>query len=149
MCSLHLFMQSYDPSTRVSFSEFIRQTINGKSRVKRWANHVDLWLAQPNVNFIRFEDIVKGTPETLAKLSKILILEARYQEPLLPNAIRGLWHGRWLRFSSINPENTAIVGFYRGQKTARWKTEFSKADHEFFYMEAGNLMERLGYNQTS
>jgi hypothetical protein len=69
-------MQSYDPSTRCSLSDFLRQPTNGQSRVKQWANHVEQWLAQPNVHLIRFEEIIKQIPETLNKLSQILNLKS-------------------------------------------------------------------------
>ena len=78
LCSLHLFMQSYDPAARCSLSEFLHQTVNGQSRVQQRANHVEKWLAQPNVHPIRFEDIVKQTPTTLAKLSQILGTDPSY-----------------------------------------------------------------------
>lgn len=145
MCSFHLFMQSYDPSARCSLSEFMRQTIDGQSRVKRWVNHVEQWLAHPNVHPVQFEDIICRTAETIDKLACVLGVEAKHVEPLLPQSIRSLWHGRWVRLTSIAPESTAIIGYYRGQKSAKWKTAFSSSDHVFFESEAGNLLRRLGY----
>jgi hypothetical protein len=145
LCSFHLYMQSYDPSTRCSLSDFIRQTTNRQSRVKQWANHVEQWLAQPNVYSIRFEEIVKQTPNTLNRLSQILELKADLKEPLLPISIRSLWHGRWVRLSQANPESTAIIGYYKGRKSATWKTAFTRADHAFFEAEAGDLLRKLGY----
>ena len=145
LCSLHLFMQSYDPTTRCSLSDFLRQTVNGKSRVKRWAHHVEQWSAYPNVHLIKFEDIFKQPRATVAKLSRILELEANYTEPFLPRPISSLWHGRWIRLTATKPESTAIIGYYKGQKPAKWKAAFNQADHDFFNAEAGNLIRRLGH----
>ncbi len=145
MCSLHLFMQGYDPKTRCSLSDFLRQTINGQSRVKRWANHVNTWLAQPGIHFIKFEDIITNTLPSLIEISQILDLEPLKIKPLLPKSIRGLWHGRWVRLTETRPESSAIIGYYKGQKSVKWKTAFSLSDREFFHAEAGELLQRLGY----
>lgn len=145
MCSLHLFMQSYDPSTRCSLSDFIRQTVSGVSRVKQWANHIEQWLAHPNVYPIRFEDIIHRTPETLNLLADLLGEQSNGVAPLLPRSIGSLWHGRWVRLTQTQPESTAIIGYYKGQQSAKWKNAFSLADHAFFEAEAGNLLRQLGY----
>ena len=145
MCSLHLFMQSYDPYTRVSLSEFIRQDINGENRVKCWVNHVEKWLAYPNVYSLHLEDIISHTSTVLNELSLALKIQPLFKQPLLPSNTKNLWHGRWIRISSWDPESTAIIGYYKGKKVLNWKTSFTKDDHEFFNNEAGNLMERLGY----
>jgi FkbM family methyltransferase len=65
LCSLHLFMQSYDPTTRCSFSEFLRQAVNGKSRVKTWATHIRQWQQHPKVCIVRFEDLIHSPESTL------------------------------------------------------------------------------------
>lgn len=145
MCSFHLFMQSYEPSTRCALSDFLRQEIGGESRVKRWANHIEQWLAQPNVHPVRFEDIIYKTSETLETISEILNLDLKGEEPLLPQSIYGLWHGRWVRASQMRTESTAIIGYYKGQKSAKWKQAFSADDHAFFESEAGDVLQRLGY----
>lgn len=142
-------MQSYDPTTRCSLSDFLRQKVNGQSRVKQWVNHVEQWLTQSNVYLIRFEDVIKQTRPTLTKLSQIIETEVSHKEPLLPKSIRSLWHGRWLRLCAIQPESSAIIGYFKGQKSAKWQTAFTNSDHDFFSQEAGELLQRLGYSLTS
>lgn len=145
MCSLHLFMQSYDPKTRCSLSEFLRQTVNGHSRIKQWANHVELWLAHPNVHVVRFEDIINQTHSTLTKLSQILVSDAQYFEPLLPKPILSRWHSRWLRFCTTKPESSAIIGYYNRQTTLKWQCALTVDDGIFIHQEAGELLNKLGY----
>lgn len=145
LSSYHLFMQSFDPSTRCSLSEFLRQTTGGKSRVRQWADHVEEWLSYPGAQPIQFEDIVQHTSSALDQLSLILNLEAKCCKPLLPKSIHSLWHGRWIRLTQVKPESTAIIGYYKGQHSVAWKTAFSEQDHAFFELEAGDLLKRLGY----
>lgn len=145
LCSYHLFMQSYDPIARCSLSDFIRQTNQGNSRVKQWANHVEQWINHPDVHPLQFERIISHTAHTIESLAQILNTEAKPIEPLLPASIRSLWHGRRVRLTQTNPESTAIIGYYKGQKSAQWEQAFSPADKAFFESEAGDLLHRLGY----
>lgn len=148
MCSLHLFMQSYDPTTRCSLSEFMRQNTQGRSRVAHWANHVRQWMALPHVTVLRFEDVVRQTQDTLDVLGSALNLSPMYVHPLLPAPIKSLWHGRWVRLTQMRPESTAIIGFYDKQAVQKWKTAFDERDRHFFHQEAGDLLMELGYEDS-
>ncbi|NEO66545.1 MAG: sulfotransferase domain-containing protein, partial [Moorea sp. SIO4G2] len=140
LCSLHLYMQSWDASTRVPLSTFMRQKKNGYSTVKWWSNHVKSWLKEPKVNILRFEDIVHTPEQMLEKISHGLNLKPLYIEPLLPERLKGLWHSRWMRVTSRNSESTAILGCYRNQKVDKWRDVFTESDRVFFHQEAGDLL---------
>lgn len=145
LCSLHLFMQSYDPSTRCSLSDFLRQQEEGQSRVKRWVNHINHWLEQPHIQVLKFEDLIDNPRETLTLLGHALDLKPQYKEPLLPRSPNNIWQGRWARLTQVRPESTAIIGFYRGQKTQKWQDSFTESDRKFFHEEAGDVLMKLGY----
>lgn len=148
MCSFHLFMQSFHPPSRCSLSEFLRQPDPERTWVRRWADHVEHWLDEPDVIHLKFETIVRQPVKTLTQLSQTLNLNPRFQEPLLPRPFQNIWESRWHRLVSHQPESTAILGFYKGQKKQRWQSQFTQADREFFHQEAGSLLIRLGYETS-
>jgi len=148
ICSLHLFMQSYDPTTRCSLSEFMRQKVGGVSRVKNWANHLQRWLNEPQVKVLKFEDIIKNTHSTIENLGQDLQLKSMNQQPLLPKRIKSLWHGRWTRLTKTRSESTAIIGYYQGKKVQKWQKVFTPEDRHFFNSEAGTILRNLGYEKS-
>lgn len=148
LCSLHLFMQSYDPKTRCSLSEFIRQEVNGCSRAKNWANHIQTWSSKANVTLLCFEDVIKNTRSTLNTIGGKLNLSPLYQEPLLPKQFNNVWQSRWTRLTKQNAESTAILGYYHGQKVQKWQTAFTAEDRQFFNSEAGEILIDLGYEKS-
>jgi len=148
ICSFHLFMQSFDPTARCPINEFMRQEVRGTSRVKQWANHVEAWLNQSNAKILRFEDIIRTPEQIVDKVSTDLNLTPLYVEPLLPQRLKGLWHSRWMRVASLNSESTAILGYYRNQKVQKWREVFTESDREFFHQEVGDLLIKLGYEDS-
>lgn len=146
MCSLHLYMQSFDPATRCSSKEFIRQSKNGQTRIEEWANHVRRWSGVPEIFILKYEDILSSTGKTIANLERFLALEACYSQPLLPKATKGVWHGRFNRLWGRRPESSAILGFYGGQKVRRWREAFDEDDLQLFREQAGDVLEKFGYN---
>lgn len=149
LCSLHLFMQSYDPSARCSFSEFIRQEVDGCSRAKNWANHIKAWINQPNITALCFEDIIHDTELTIQKIREISKLSYISKHPLLPLKVSSIWYGRWARFAKKKSESTAILGYYLNQKVKRWQESFSLEDCQFFDREAGETLINLGYESSN
>ena len=146
LCSVHLWMQQFDPITRCTFSEFLRQQSDGMSRPKKWAHHVRSWLQQPDVNLLRFEQSVTKTSETLAQIGKNLGIEPLYVKPLLPK--RRLYGSKiedYLLRLLRRFESTAIVGRYRNQQPKKWQQAFTKEDRTFFHQEAGEVLIELGY----
>ncbi len=148
MCSLHLFMQSYDPLARCSLSEFIRQEVHGVSRVKHWSDHIQNFLVKPNVKVLRFENIINNTQSILTEIGEELQLKPLWQEPYLPEKANSLWYGRWQRLVKKNSESTAIIGYYRGQKVQKWQQVFTPEDRQFFQIEAGKTLLELDYEQS-
>ncbi|MCC0176430.1 sulfotransferase domain-containing protein [Waterburya agarophytonicola K14] len=149
MCSLHLFMQSYDPSTRCSLSEFIRQKTGDTSRIKNWANHIKMWLDEPKVKILKFENVIKNTESVLENIQHDLELTPLHQQPILPTRIKSLWHGRWIILTQRKAESTAIIGYYRGQKVSKWQTAFTLEDRKFINSEVGDLLIQLGYEKSN
>ncbi|MEM9446955.1 MAG: sulfotransferase domain-containing protein [Cyanobacteria bacterium P01_E01_bin.6] len=145
LCSLHVFMQSFSPETRCSLSEFLQQQVNGKSRVRAWAEHVKAWADLPDIYVLKFEDLIKKPRQTIASLAESLELMPRYVEPLLPQSPQNIWQGRWARLTQWQPESSAIIGYYNGQKTQQWQEAFKESDRVFFHQEAGDLLLKLGY----
>ena len=146
MCSYHLYMQSFAPKARCPFSEFIRQEINNKSRVKVWANHVRDWLSQEDIFILKFEELINHPSQVAEKLGHYLSLSPLYSQPLLPKAPQSVWHGRWTRMTHRRPESTAILGYYNGQKTQKWQEAFTQDSLSFFHQESDDLLVELGYN---
>lgn len=149
LCSSHLWQQNFNPSARCSFSEYIRQTENGMSRAKYWANHVQSWLNNPKVKLLTFENNVKNTAEVLAQVGKDLGLQPLYKEPLLPRKrkIGNRWEDYWLRIIR-DFESTTIVGRYKSQTPKKWQENFSQEDKIFFHQEAGEMLIKLGYEKS-
>lgn len=145
LCSMHLYMQSFVPETRCSLSEFLRQRVDQTSRVKAWANHVQIWMNQSDIHLLKFEEIIQRPKQTLTTLSKVLGSTPTYCEPLLPKAHQNIWQGRWARLTQWCPESSAIIGYYRSQKTQKWQDGFTSNDRAFFHQEAGDVLIKLGY----
>lgn len=55
--------------------------------------------------------------------------------------------GRWARMIESQPESTAILGNYH-QKSQKWRQIFTQSDREFFHKEAGDLLIKLGYEES-
>lgn len=149
LCSLHEFLQSYDPSSHCSLSDFIHQQSSGVSRPKKWANLVTHWLdqanGQPNVHLFKFEDFIHKTDECVDRMGNILNLNPLRVEPLLPSSISTLWQSRWMVLTQRQPESTAHI---TGTKTPKWQEVWSPEDRRFFHQEAGDLLMQLGYEES-
>lgn len=141
LCSFYIFTKGYDSSCPGSLSEFLRQERNGCSRVKFWAHHVNAWLQKDDVYHLRFEDVIRDTQSILEKIARPLGLIQKANTGYLPKMTQNLWHGRWNRLFTRQPESTAIIG----SQKLKWKDCFSEADRAFFHQEAGALLQQLGY----
>lgn len=149
MPSLHIFMQSFVPATRTDFSTFLRQPFaTGANRLRYWADEVNEWTSKPDVTTLRFEDVLKDTTGAINTIAVATDMTPVYREPLLPKKVEGLWQSRLIRFTSIRPETTAIVGYYGGQRPKKWREAFTTEDLAFLEAEAGEIMQELGYNKA-
>jgi hypothetical protein len=145
ICSSHVFAQVFAKSARCSLSEFVNQNKDGFSRPGRWANHVSTWLEEPNVYYLKYEQMTTETGKVVEELSKIIGSGPLWKKPLLPAKIKSPWTSRLNRLVAIKPEQTAIFLRYRGQKPPKWKQGFTREDREFFHREAGMVLIKLGY----
>ncbi|MBI1369309.1 MAG: hypothetical protein GC162_11735 [Planctomycetes bacterium] len=147
MCSLHLYMQSFDARARVDMSTFLRTEFRGMSPAKYWAHHVALWRAIPGVHVQQFESITKKTPEALTALGEALGLTPRNVQPLLPAKGGGTWQMRLERMFSTRPGSSAILGRYQGKSPLKWREAMSEADRALFCEQAGRTLIELGYEK--
>jgi hypothetical protein len=146
LCSAHVWKQEYDPSARCSLAKFIRQKIDGKSRVELWADHVAAWTSQDNVHVLKFEDIISSTRVVIEHLAERLALDPTLATPYLPEKIErgGRWADYWRRVTR-NFESTAITGRYNGKEPEDWEKAFTENDCLFFEEEAGDTLRAFGY----
>ena len=148
LCSLHLWRQEWDASARCSLSEFLRQENRGVNWVRRWAEHVRCWLAEPEVHVLRYEEVVADPAAAVARIAAWAGLTPVGAEPLLPPRLRGPWHRRWMRFMTVDAPSTAVLGRYRGRSPAAWREVFTRADRAFFQEQAGDALLALGYEDS-
>jgi len=149
MTSLHLYEQSFHEAARETFSKFIRLPCIDDpvyNNIQWWAHHVESWVKQPHVKVVKYEDIVKNTRQTLGELGEYLQMTPIYQEPMLPQRTQNIWQGRLNRLLKKVPESTAIIGYYKGQKTPKWEEAFKEDDYRLFKQEAGGVMQQMGYS---
>lgn len=87
MCSMWTWRRVFDPSARVPFAEFIRQTDDrGRSRVRVWADHVSAWGRVPGVLMVDFDRIVRDAPSLLAEIGAFIGETPAIQDPPLPRS---------------------------------------------------------------
>ena len=151
ICSWHLFQQRNEVSARVPISDFIRQidTQFGVSRVKAWAMHVDAWLDEPDTVVLAHEEVLKDPRGTITKLGSELGLTPLFKEPLLPKPWKSRTKRRLSRLFAFRTEGTTHMGRFKGQVPVKWKTGFTREDRAFFHEEAGDLLIRLGYEDSA
>lgn len=147
LASLHAFESLYDPSARVTLSDYIRQEVDGVPRPKIWADHILSWIDHhPAPNIIHFEDVVGHPKAMVEQLAEWLGHAPRGIEPVLPPRLR-FRHKLWMARVTGIPESTNVIGRNLGTKLQNWRTAYTTADIELLEEHAGDLMRRLGYLQ--
>lgn len=146
LCSLHRYMQAYNPRTRCPLAEFMRQEQDGMSRPRYWAHHVRAWRGVPGVRWLAYEEIVAQPGAVLERLARELGLAPRRVEPLLPRPLRSRWQGRAVRLFSRRPAATTILGATGARSD--WRTDLHAEDRAFFQRESGDLLVELGYEDS-
>lgn len=141
MCSYRIFKRA---DGDVAIGEFIRQRVDGESRVARWARHVRTWTAEPGVLVVPYEHLIEHSREQLARIAEHLDEQPQWRQPILPRRLRSRTEGRIARLLGRGG-STTIVGRPRGAAPRRWQELFDEADREFFHQEAGDLLTQLGY----
>jgi hypothetical protein len=145
LCSYHLFRQKFDPDAGKSVGAFLRETENGTSRVRRWADHVRAWREEENVHLVQFERLIEDPEAVLQEIGDVLGLVPTGRTPFLPRSFDSIWESRWARLTQMRPESRAIIN---GEKQD-WREAFAAADRAFFHQEAGALLMTLGYTESA
>ncbi|WP_423824252.1 sulfotransferase domain-containing protein [Salinibacter ruber] len=141
LCSYQLFRQKFDPDAEGPIGAFIRQDEGGTNRARRWAEHVQSWLRDPEVHGVQFERLLDQPKIVIRELADKLGLNPIWREPLLPRPFQSIWQSRWARLFRMRPESTAIINGARQE----WQDTFSAEDRQFFHREAGDVLIDLGY----
>ncbi len=148
--SLYHYMQPIAPEARVPFSQFIRQRVNGVSRVAAWAQHVRSWRIRAGVCHVKMEELVNQPFETLNRLAADLDLPPAPDEPQIPRRCDADFLSRAWRRLVPTPSSTAIVPRHEVAEYSTSRQAFSQeADRRFFHAEAGDLLIELGYEQSA
>lgn len=134
MPSMHLYEQSFNPQARCAIKDFIRQPYLGKAtRIHYWNDQILTWFNKPEFLSLRFEDILQMPAQTCEKIAQHTGLKEELKTPLLPPKVTSIWHARLQRIFSTNPNSTAIVCNYKGQKTRPWQDVFDSEDLDFIH----------------
>jgi hypothetical protein len=148
LCSLYVYTRSHDRSAPPTLSEFLRQPVQGRSRVRRWAKEVRACLALPGVRPVRYDALVGDPAGAVARFAEELDLAPIPRTAALPRRIRSRWGSRWWRLFATHPEATSIPASAWGRRSPSWQSEFSHSDRRFFHDEAGDLLIELGYEDS-
>jgi hypothetical protein len=146
LCSWHEMSAGSDLAAHVPFSEFIRQHVYGVSRVKNWALHVQGWLEEPTVNYVRMEDLLVQPTKTLGALARKLGLRLDPNACQLPRRTASHFEHRLKRLFTAKPQSTALIS--RKQRPG-WREVFAPEDCRFFYEESNGMLIQLGYEDST
>jgi hypothetical protein len=97
------------------------------------------WLEQPEVLCLRFEDLILDRQAALGKLLDYLV--QRGFTPTLPRP-----QELAILQQAIAPQKS---GTFRKGQPGNWREHFSQANKAFFKENAGDLLVRLGYEQSN
>lgn len=148
--SLYHYMQPIAPEARVPFSQFLRQRVNGLSRVAAWAQHVRSWRKRAGVFHLKMEELLNQPFETLSRLTGSLDLPAAPVDPQLPRRCDADFLSRAWRRLVPTPSSTAIVPRHEVAECSTSRQAFAQeADRRFFHAEAGDLLIELGYERST
>lgn len=148
LVSLHRFMKGFAPEARVTLSQFIRQRIDGVSRVRRWAEHVENWMRDSRVYCIAMEELLHDTDPVLAGLAERLGMPRPRFPARRPARCGASVAQRVWRRIRMCPPSTEIAPDPRIGRPLSWRDAFNPADREFFREECGDLLIRLGYEES-
>ena len=142
--SLWQFLGQFVPESRVSFSEFLRQRVQGVSRPRAWAQHVRGWLADPRAYPVPMERLLRQPAAELEGIARRLGIERSGGPARLPRKCGVDLLSRLSRRVFPSPASTAIVTHPRFVRFGRWQEVFSAEDAEFFRSETDDLVSLLG-----
>lgn len=133
MCSMWTWRRVFDPSARVPFSEFIRQTDGrGRSRPRVWSEHVAAWRGRDGVLSVDFDRLVRVTREVLAEIGAFIGERPEIAEPPLPRSNTTRLESTIARLTG---NLTSTNQHAAGDKPPRPEEIFSADDLAFFERE--------------
>lgn len=148
MASYHLYTQQLDSSAAVPFSQFLRATTHGGlSRCEHWRDHVDGGLDHPSVLTLRFHKTIHETRRTIEEMAGAFGVEPNFREPLIAPPVASGATRRFSRLFRLKPESTAHPG--RSGRPKKWPLVFGESDREYFARCAGDMLIRLGVEESS
>lgn len=96
------------------------------------------WLEHPEVLVLHFEDFIQQQQTTLERVLEHAVQRGFPLQVSLPAAIQALADG-------INPQRSPT---FRSGRVGGWRDQFSDANKHLFKQVAGELLIRLGYEQS-
>ena len=146
MTSMHLYEQSFNVEARCTISEFIKQPYCGaRNRIDYWNKQYMEWEKRPDTLVVNFTNIIKHPLDTISAIKEFTSIEPHIIQPPLPPKETNIWMSRLKKYLSTSPNSSAIIGYYKGQKTKKWQELFDKKDLEFIDKYAGEAMKKLRY----
>ena len=151
MASYHQFMRGITPKADCSLAAFMRQTHSNssKNRLRTWANHVREWMNVPGVSIIKFEDLINHTCAVINKISAVLGEDPIWKHPFLPRNVRSNYTSRFYRMTMLSPPSTSIIANQKKWVYENWKNVLSSDERQFLHNELGDLLLKLGYENST
>ena len=149
LCSAYLWEQTHS-DIQCQLSTFLRHPEGEPSRVRQWGDHVRAWTQQESVHVFRFEDILADARNAIRQLGTILDVDPLYETPYLPKRMESdsRWVDYWRRLTG-NYESTTIVARPNGRSPPDWREAFTVGDRQFFWEEAGSMLQEFDYEPDS
>lgn len=149
LCSAYLWEKTHS-DVQGTLSAFLRRPEGKPSRVRQWADHVRAWTEQEAAHVFRFEDILDDAWHTIRRLGTILDADPLYETPYLPQRMDSdsRWVDYWRRLTG-NHESTTIVARPNGRSPPDWREAFTVDDRQFFWEEAGSILQEFNYEPDS
>ncbi len=155
MVSLYHYMRSFSEVVREqSFSQFLRSNsdLDGvkttMSRPAYWAHHAQTWLGNPNLLSVSYTDLESDYDNLLRKTADFL--QVRLHRSLktidLPGvSARPSMLGRVMWKLGVRQQRLSSAVQPRRGSSGDWRSHFDMNDLLFFWAEAGQIMQELGY----
>jgi hypothetical protein len=148
LCSLFEVEREWNNGApQATFSEYIRQCPNGKSRVREWTDHVRGWIDDYRVFCVAMEELLIHPVVCLRGISDYLGLPCDWQHCEIPGITPNLTASRIDRLFCTHPSSTAVIHRLSGQTD--WRKHFTPKDREFFASESDELLVKLGYEEDN
>jgi hypothetical protein len=154
MKSLHAFNRESGAAAGVSLGAFIRQREHGLTRPALWARHVTGWVADASVHCVAMETLLRRPDVALSGIAERLGLApdacgkagGAACDWRLPPKPRTLLRMRFARLFARHPASTAIGPGLTVERP--WESLLTREDRQFFRDEIGDLLIKLGYEES-